>query len=202
MNQTLITHIAAEVVIVGGITFYFMRKFKQTEEQMRLLDTQLKELQTKVQTADKHIQTLYQMIEGLAEQAAPPPPRRRPAMPVPNAVPESLRNRKHKMKVVPLEEDEDVLELEPMPSSAPPRPTPFNMGSAIFEMMMPGLSGGQASPLDGFFTASPEPVVSKEPAVVIEEEEDDKDIQEELKELGLASNDDSTPKWTIFTFSI
>jgi hypothetical protein len=182
MNQFLIAHVTAEVVIVGGITFYFMRKFKQTEEQIRLLESQVKDLDTKIQSADKHIQTLYQMIEGIAEQAAPPPSRRSAwaKNSSESSSQDSLRNRKHKMKIVPLPE-EDILELHPIPnpsSHSMPIPILSNMG-ALFEMMSPGSS----NPLDAFMNSVSSP--QKESTVVVEDLDDDDDIQEELKELGV-----------------
>ena len=124
MNQYLVAHVTAEVVIVGGLSYYFMKKTKQAEEQIKLLETRVQDLDTKVKSADKHIQTLYQMIEGLAEQAAPPPPRRGGYMGQrPSDIgnkPDSLRNRKQKMRVVPMqvEDDDDIIELEPSHGSS------------------------------------------------------------------------------------
>ena len=201
MNQTLVAHVTAEVVIVGGLSYYFMKKIKQSEEQIKLLETRVNDLDTKVKSADKHIQTLYQMIEGLVEQAAPPPPRKggymnqRPSF---ANQPESLRNRKQKMRVVPMQVDEegDIIELEPSNgSSVPEKPNPMGMGGfplgAIFEMMGPGPMG-----MGGFFQAAPpqEPQRGEyrhEAPVVIEDDDDDQDIQDELKELGVQPEEGS-----------
>lgn len=202
MNQTLVAHVTAEVVIVGGLSYYFMKKIKQSEEQIKLLETRVNDLDTKVKSADKHIQTLYQMIEGLAEQAAPPPPPRRGGYmgqrPSFANQSESLRNRKQKMRVVPMQvdEDDDIIELEPSNgSSVPEKPNPMGMGGfplgAIFEMMGPGPMG-----MGGFFQAAPPQEPQKgeyrhEAPVVIEDDDDDQDIQDELKELGVQPQEGS-----------
>ncbi len=197
MNQSLVAHVTAEVVIVGGLAYYFMKKTKQAEEQIQSLQTRVQELDQKVKSADKHIQTLYQMIEGLAEQSAPPPRQRNTfgRRPNPSSIdsfePETLRNRKQKIKVVPIpvEEDEDIIELQPSNSSPNVAPSgPLGMGGfplgAIFEMMGPGSMGG--------FFQSPESSTSEQlkPQVIIEDDDnDDQDIQDELKELGVEPQD-------------
>lgn len=202
MNQTLVAHVTAEVVIVGGLSYYFMKKIKQSEEQIKLLETRVNDQDTKVKSADKHIQTLYQMIEGLAEQAAPPPPPRRGGYmnqrPSFENQPDTLRNRKQKMRVVPMQvnEDDDIIELEPSNgSSVPEKHNPMGMGGfplgAIFEMMGPGPMG-----MGGFFQAAPPQEPQKgeyrhDAPVVIEDEDDDQDIQDELKELGVQPQEES-----------
>jgi len=208
MNQSLVAHVTAEVVIVGGLSYYFMKKTKQAEEQIKLLETRVQDLDSKVKSADKHIQTLYQMIEGLAEQAAPPPPLlgggymgQRPSEMSMKA--ESLRNRKQKMRVVPMQVDEDeddIIELEPSHgSSVEQKAGPMGMGmggfplGAIFEMMGPG-------PMGGFFQASPPKDAQREhpsfhdAPVVVEDEDDDndQDIQDELKELGVQPDSETS----------
>ena len=213
MNQMLIAHVTAEVVIVGGLSYYFMKKLKQNEDQMKLLETRVQDLDAKVKSADKHIQTLYQMIEGLAEQAAPPPPRRGGYMgqgPSSSGMKaDSLRNRKQKMRVVPMrvdDEEDDIIELEPSHGSSVEQkagsgPMGIGMGGfplgAIFEMMGPGPMGGffQASPpKDTLFASRPtmndaprdHPSFHDAPVVVEDEDDDnDQDIQDELKELGV-----------------
>ncbi len=199
MNQYLVAHVTAEVVIVGGLAFYFMKKTKQAEEQLKLLETRLQEMDQKVKSADKHIQTLYQMIEGLAEQSAPPPPRKNTygrgskSISTESIESDTLRNRRQKMKIVPMpvEEDEEIIELQPSNGSPTiPSSGPLGMGSfplgAIFEMMGP-------SPMGGFFQAPAASSSDKsEPPVVIEDDDnDDQDIQEELKELGVETEDHS-----------
>ena len=203
MNQTLVAHVTAEVVIVGGLSYYFMKKIKQSEEQIKLLETRVNDLDTKVKSADKHIQTLYQMIEGLAEQAAPPPPPRRGGYMNQRPSneghqPDSLRNRKQKMRVVPMQvdEDDDIIELEPSNgSSVPEKPNHMGMGGfplgAIFEMMGPGPMG-----MGGFFQAAPPQETQhgtfhNDAPVLVEDDDDDQDIQDELKELGVQPEEGS-----------
>ncbi len=206
MNQSLVAHVTAEVVIVGGLSYYFMKKTKQAEEQIKLLETRVQDLDSKVKSADKHIQTLYQMIEGLAEQAAPPKRGgymgQRPSEMSMKA--DSLRNRKQKMRVVPMQVDEDendIIELEPSNGSSVEQKTgPMGMGmggfplGAIFEMMGPGPMGGffQASPPKDTLFAS-RPTMNDAP-VVVEDDDDnnDQDIQDELKELGVQPDSETS----------
>ena len=200
MNQTLVAHVTAEVVIVGGLSYYFMKKIKQVEDQTKMLETRVQDLDATVKSADKHIQTLYQMIEGLAEQAAPPPPKRGGHMGQHSfnggMKPDSLRNRKQKMRVVPMQvdDDDDVIELEPSNgSSVEHKAGPMGMGGfplgAIFEMMGPGSMGGffQGSPPQGdpLRTRKGDSFEQCDAPVVVEDDDDDQDIQDELKELGV-----------------
>jgi hypothetical protein len=116
---------------------------------------------------------------------------------------ESLRNRKQKMRVVPMqvdEEEDDIIELEPSHgSSVEQKAGPMGMGmggfplGAIFEMMGPG-------PMGGFFQASPpkdpqrdHPSFHDAPVVVEDEDDDnDQDIQDELKELGVQPDSETS----------
>ena len=219
MNQSLVAHVTAEVVIVGGLSYYFMKKTKQAEDQIKLLETRVQDLDSKVKSADKHIQTLYQMIEGLAEQAAPPPPPKRGGymgqrpFDAGNKA-DSLRNRKQKMRVVPMQVDEDeddIIELEPSHgSSAEQKAGPMGMGmggfplGAIFEMMGPGPMGGffqSSPPKDTLFASRPtmndaqreHPSFHDAPVVVEDDDDDnDQDIQDELKELGVQPDSETS----------
>jgi hypothetical protein len=114
---------------------------------------------------------------------------------------DSLRNRKQKMRVVPMQVDEDeddIIELEPSyGSSAEQKAGPMGMGGfplgAIFEMMGPG-------PMGGFFQASPpkdaprdHPSFHDAPVVVEDDDDDnDQDIQDELKELGVQPDSETS----------
>jgi hypothetical protein len=206
MNQYLIAHITAEVFIIGGLSYYFMKKSKQAEEQIKLLETRLQDLESKVKSSDKHIQSLYQMLEGLAEQEVPRQRRGGYMNNAPRFVPDkpdSLRNRKQKMTVIPMkiDEDEEVIELEPsngpsMHGNTEMEDNPFGSFplGAIFEMMGPRMSSG---PMGGLFHAASASSQDRpkqtqenrgsgsldESSVIIED--DDRDIQDELKELGV-----------------
>jgi hypothetical protein len=195
MKNPMMIHVVAEVVIVGSITLFLMKKSRQAQTRINYLEEQLQESNKKISSLQKHVDGIYQMIEALGEVNSPYPKRNGDSKSF--ASTSGTRNRsKLNAKSIPDEEeksDDDVhhhhhshshhqhhhhqnKKMErgtPLQSSS----TPLKMSSgifpmeAIFNMMGGGLS--QQPPVQA--------EVIEEPSVTVEE--DDSDIKEELEIL-------------------
>jgi hypothetical protein len=70
-NQAL--HIAAEVLIIGGIAVYFNKQAVAFNAKLDEAMTQIKSLQESNEKLNKHVNSLYELIESMGEAADPFP---------------------------------------------------------------------------------------------------------------------------------
>lgn len=123
MDTARTVHIASEVVILGGVIFYF-------NNQIKTLKTEIKELKTKLeedsQSNNKHLQNLYSLVDKInidvkqlasrppPQQYIPPPQQvtqnqRAPTpAPIPATAPMALRKRNVTVSPLPNIEEEDA----------------------------------------------------------------------------------------------
>jgi hypothetical protein len=191
MNQVLITHVCTELVVIGGLTFYFTRRHKESEKKIQELEQRVQELERKTgkqNSSEKHIQTLYEMIEGLEARITPEPVRANPPMGT------NIRNRKSKMRVVELPPDEDPvedaipLETARVPASRPPSNGPSGLSSMFPMDALFGMISGQGisvNPMEILMSSSSSVPTQQSPPSVEIEEDDDSDIKDELHSLGI-----------------
>jgi hypothetical protein len=214
MNQYLIAHVCAELVVIGGVTLFFMKKHKAHDTSVRALEEKLIRYEEKIKTMERSIETLYQTVEGLSEQILASASSK--SIPSYSAPPSALRNRKHKVKIVSMpvfdeEEEEDVIEV---PEHKPPRMNQVPTGTpgmpsmpsmmpmmasflpsilpvdAIFGMM----SSAGGSPLDELanMTQSSSIDNTNKVMVEVEDDEDTTGIEEELASLNNQASSSSS----------
>jgi hypothetical protein len=201
MKNPMMIHVVAEVVIVGSITLFLMKKSRQAQTHIEYLEEQLHESNKKIASLQKHVDGIYQMIEALGEANSPYPKRNVASKSF--ASPNGTRNRtKLNAKSIPNEENSDEehnhshnhshshshhqhnhhnKKMErgtPLQSS-----TTLKMSSNIFPMeaifnMVGGLSQQPQPPVQA-------EVMEDQPVTV---EEDDSDIKEELEMLNNAGS--------------
>lgn len=203
MKNPMMVHVVAEVVIVGSITLFFMKKSRQAQTRIDYLEEQLHESNKKISGLQKHVDGIYQMIEALGEANSPYPKRNAGSKPFASA--NGTRNRtKLNAKSIPDDEEKSSDEHShhhhdhthshhdhhsPQSYKKMERGTPLQssttlkMSGGIFPMeaifnMMGGLSQQPQPPVQA-------EVMEDQPVTV---EEDDSDIKEELEMLNNAGS--------------
>ncbi len=183
----MMIHVVAEIVIVGSITLFLMKKSRQAQTRIDYLEEQLHESNKKISSLQKHVDGIYQMIEAIGESNSPYPKRNVTSKSFASSVNGPRNRTKLNANYIPDDEYEEQThshnhnqhkQMErgtPLQSS-----TPLKMSSGIF-------------PMEAIFNMMGE--VSHQPPVqaeVMEDQpdsvEDDSDIKEELEMLNSVGN--------------
>ena len=186
MNKHTLIHIAAEVLVITTVTVFLMKKTKKAETGIRYVQDQLEESNKKIASLEKHIDSLYQMIEALGDQSNLFAPSAKETKKI--ASPPEGPRRRHKFSVrpMPLHEEDDKLQStrQDSPRSISQSPPKHANGPSPVQVTIPVL------PMEALFNVMAGGIHSNEPISrqddsppVIVEEEDDTDIAKELEML-------------------
>jgi hypothetical protein len=189
MNNYTLAHVSAELIVFGSMTYFFTKKLKNQEEYIKKLESLCGKLVHSVKSNEKHIQNIYSIIEGLNDNMQ----HKKNSgdnftyfKPV-----ESVRNRKQKIKIVPIptttfnEVEEDTNSFccsaeENNSNECQGNQCNMNPMASIMGMFSGGIN---VAPLDAMFNmAKPRQSVNENVTVQIEDDDID-DIQEELNSL-------------------
>lgn len=106
MESTKIVHIAAEVVLIGAVVFYY-------NGQLKALKNELREVKQKMQDEtierNKHFDNLYTVVDRM-QKSMVHMQQPRPLMPIPEIPMMSLRKRKPIIKVVESTDEDETSE--------------------------------------------------------------------------------------------
>ena len=189
MNNYTLAHVSAELIVFGSMTYFFTKKLKTQEEYIKRLESLCGKLMHSVKSNEKHIQNIYSIIEGLNDNMQY---KKNNDENITYFKPvESIRNRKQKIKIVPIpthafnnveEEDHESCSAvkENNSNECQENQCDVNPIASIMGMFSGGMN---VAPLDAIFNMS-KPRESLDENVTVQIEDDDvDDIQEELNSL-------------------
>jgi hypothetical protein len=117
IQNSMIIHVITEIIIVGSLTVYFIRKTNKLQASLNGLTKQLEEMNSKYDKLQTNVDKQFKYIYSILESNNKPPPK----------VEEGLK-RRHKINIVPLDDDE----VKPSPTFFEPYEKPVE--KKIFPM--------------------------------------------------------------------
>ena len=97
IQNSMIIHVITEIIIVGSLTVYFIKKTNKLQASLNGLAKQLEEMNTKYDKLQTNVDKQLKYIYSILESNNKPLPK----------VEEGLK-RRHKINIVPLDDDDDV----------------------------------------------------------------------------------------------
>ncbi len=179
MNNQLIIHISAELIIIGTVSYYFNKKVNALKSEVDDLKKKCSDYETKIEKISRNMDVLYNMVSELKRQQSYPQ----------NAIPTSpqnmqeLRQRRPSQRGVPQTAPQQVQQPKPQPKQPVKKPQ-----DSVNEITKMFLGNGAESFLGISIDATKEhdvpevEEVNESESEASDEEYDEKDLDEALKD--------------------